>query len=124
MTKAEEIHAEVTRLTDDEGLSKPDAFRRVAEARGLAYHSVRGAFYGHARKANSGSRSRSRRRETTTEDALADARRALERSIQNIDREVEAAKERAEEARAEAEALEASASERKQAIAERLEALT
>jgi hypothetical protein len=121
MTKAQEIHAEVTTLVD-EGRSKPDAFRQVAKARGIAYDSVRGAFYGANRKP-SGSGSRTRRRETTTEDALADARKALQRSIENIDREVETAAQRAAEAQAEAEALTASAEERKQAIRERLEAL-
>jgi hypothetical protein len=69
------------------------------------------------------SKPRTRRRETTPDDALADARAALERAIESIDREVEVAKTRAEEAQAEYDALKGSAAKRKKTITERLEAL-
>jgi hypothetical protein len=122
-TKAEEIWDEVNALVAA-GTKKADAFKQLAEKYGQPVDSMRGAYYGHKRKAEGGeSRPRTRRRETTPEDALADARAALERSIAAIDREIEAAEERASEATAEAEALKASAAERKKAITQRLEAL-
>ena len=122
-TKAEEIFNRAHALMD-EGLSRTDAFKKIASESGRKYDSVRGAYYSHKLKAEgSVSSSRPRRRETTADSALADARASLERSIASIDREVEVAEERASEAAAEAEALKASAAERKQAITERLETL-
>jgi len=122
-TKAQEIYDRAHELMG-EGVSRTDAFKKIATETGLKYDSVRGSFYSHKLKAEGGSsRTRTRRRETTPEDALASARASLERSIENIDREVEAAEERASEATAEAKALKASAAERKKAITERLEAL-
>ena len=123
MTKAEEIFTRTHELMG-EGMSRTDAFRKIAADTGRKYDSVRGAYYTHKLKAEGGEpRSRPRRRETTPEDALADARASLERSIASIGREVEVAEERATESVAEAKALKASAAERKQAITERLEAL-
>jgi hypothetical protein len=122
-TKAQEIYEQTHRLMD-EGMSRTDAFRKIAADTGRKYDSVRGSYYTHKLKAEGGtSTARPRRRETKPEDALADARTALERSIQSIDREVEAAKTRAQEAAAEYEAIRGSAEERKTAIAERLESL-
>jgi hypothetical protein len=123
-TKAEEIY-DRTRQMMSEGVNRTDAFKRIAEETGLKYDSVRGSFYGQKAKAEGtgGRSSRPRRRETTPEDALADARASLERSITAIDREVTTAEERASEATAEAKALKASAADRKKAITERLEAL-
>ncbi len=121
MTKAQEVYEKVNTLIEG-GLSRPDAFKQVASEYGQPVGSIRGSFYSHSRGASGGS-SRPRRRETTPEDALADARAALERSIDSIDREVETAGERAKEAKAEHDALKASAAERKAMIAERLEAL-
>jgi predicted component of type VI protein secretion system len=120
MTKAEEVQQKVNALVES-GVSKADAFRQLSEHYGQPVSSIRGAFYAASR--GEGGRTRTRRRQTTPEDALADARAALERAIEAIDREVEAAAERAKEARAEHEALKASAAERKQAIAARMEAL-
>jgi hypothetical protein len=123
MTKAEEVFTKVEALVAS-GTAKRDAFKQLAEEYGQPVDSVRGSYYGHKRKAEGGTASpRTRRRETTPEDALADARTSLERSIASIDREVEAAKARATEAAAEYEAIRGSAEERKTAITERLEAL-
>jgi hypothetical protein len=121
MTKAQEVYEKVTGLIDG-GMSRPDAFKQVAGEYEQPVNSIRGSFYSYSRGATGGG-SRPRRRETTPEDALSDARAALERSIEAIDREVEVASERAAEAKAEHEALKASAAERKAAISERLEAL-
>ena len=123
MTKAQEIYDKVNELVAS-GVEKADAFRQVSESLNRPFDSVRGSYYSHKKKIEGGeSRPRTRRRETTPEDALADARASLERSIQAIDREIEVAEDRASEAAAEAKALKASAAERKKSIAERLEAL-
>ncbi len=123
MTKAQEIYDKVNELVAS-GVEKSAAFRQLTEAADRPYDSIRGSYYSHKKKVEGGqSRPRTRRRETTPEDALADARASLERSITAIDREVDVAEERAAEATAEAKALKASAAERKKAITERLEAL-
>ena len=125
MTKAQEIYEEIEKRIAA-GTDKADAFKQLAEETGRPYDSLRGSYYTHKRKLESGEGikpSRTRRRETTPDDALADARAALERAVSSIDREIEAAEERATESAAEAKALKASAAERKQAITERLEAL-
>jgi hypothetical protein len=120
-SKAEEVHSRVEALVE-QGVPKPEAFKQVAEHYQQPVNSIRGSFYAFTSGKGNG-KGRPRRRETTPEDALADARAALERSIQAIDREVEAAEDRASEAAAEAKALKESAAARKQAITERLEAL-
>jgi len=123
VTKAQEIYDRVEGMIAS-GTEKADAFRQIAEEAGRPFDSVRGSYYSHKKKLEGGeSKPRTRRRETTPDDALADARAALERAIDSIDREVEAAKSRADEAKAEYDALKGSAAERKQAITERLEAL-
>jgi hypothetical protein len=123
VTKAQEIYDQVNELVAS-GVEKADAFKKLAEESGLPYDSIRGSYYSHKKKLDGGERKpRPRRRETTPEDALADARASLERSVASIDREVEVAEERAAESAAEAKALKASATERKKAITERLEAL-
>ena len=105
-------------------MTKANAFKELATQYGQPVDSIRGSYYSHKKKLEGGeSKPRTRRRETTPDDALADARAALERAIQSIDREVEVAKARADEAKAEHEALKASAADRKKAITERLEAL-
>jgi predicted nucleic acid-binding Zn-ribbon protein len=122
-TKAQEIYEKVNELVDT-GVEKAEAFKQLSATLGRPYDSVRGSYYSHKTKIEGGkTNSRPRRRETTPEDALADARASLERSITNIDKEVEAAKSRADEAKAEYEALKASAASRKQAITERMGAL-
>jgi hypothetical protein len=123
VTKAQEIYDKVNELVAS-GVDKADAFRQLSESLNRPFDSVRGSYYSHKKKIEGGeSRPRTRRRETTPEAALADARASLERSIASIDREVEVAEDRAREAAAEAKALKASAAERKQTITERLEAL-
>jgi hypothetical protein len=122
-TKAQQIFEEVEKRIAS-GVEKADAFKQLADETGRPYDSVRGSYYSHKKKLEGGeSKPRTRRRETTPDDAIADARAALERAIASIDREIEAAKARADEAKAEYEALKASTAERKEAITERLEAL-
>ena len=122
-TKAEEVYDKVETLVAS-GTSKAEAFKQLAREYGQPVDSVRGAYYGEKRKREGGGKSsRPRRRETTPEDALADARASLERSVAAIDREVETARERADEAKAEYEALKSSATERKKAITNHLHAL-
>jgi len=122
MTKAEEVFAKVEELVVG-GMTKADAFKQLAKQYGQPVNSIRGSYYQHTRRVNGESGSKPRRRETTPEDALADARAALERAIVSVDREVEAARNRAEEAKREYEALKSSAADRKQAIAAKLDAL-
>jgi hypothetical protein len=124
-TKAQEIYDRVNELVDS-GVEKAEAFKQLSATLERPYDSVRGSYYSHKKKIEGGSEtrpSRTRRRETTPEDALADARAALERALEAIDREAEAAGERAREATAEYEALKKSAQAKKDAIAERLEVL-
>jgi hypothetical protein len=125
-TKAQEIYEEVERRVAS-GVEKADAFKALAEETGRPFDSLRGSYYGWKRKLEGGESaskpSRTRRRETTPDDALADARAALERAVESIDREVEVAKARSDEAKAEYEALRDSAKERKETITTRLEAL-
>jgi len=125
VTKAQAIYDAVEKLIAA-GTDKADAFKQLAGEAGRPYDSIRGSYYSHKKKIEGGDNAkpaRTRRRETTPDDALADARAALQRAIDSIDREVEAAKARADEAKAEYDALNGSAAERKQAITERLEAL-
>jgi hypothetical protein len=123
VTKAQEIYDEVEKRIAT-GTDKADAFKELAKERDRPYDSIRGSYYSHKKRIEGGeTKPRTRRRETTPDDALADARAALERAIASIDREVEVAKTRSDEAKAEYEALKASAADRKKAITERLEAL-
>ncbi len=121
VTKAQGVYERVEELIDG-GMDRPDAFRKLAEELGIQHNSVRGAYYSHQRTLNGGS-SRTRRRETSPADAVADARAVLERALGSIDQEVELAAERAAEAKAEADVLKASAPERKKEIQARLKAL-
>jgi chromosome segregation ATPase len=125
-TKAQEIYEEVEKRIAA-GVEKADAFKALAEETGRPFDSLRGSYYGWKRKLEGGEPNakpaRTRRRSTTPDDALADARAALERAIGSIEREIEGAKARADEAQAEYEALRDSAKERKEAISTRLEAL-
>jgi hypothetical protein len=126
VTKAQEIYEEVEQRIAS-GVDKADAFKALAEETGRPFDSLRGSYYSHKRKIEGGGAgakpARTRRRETTPDDALADARAALERAIGSIDREVEVSKGRSEEAKAEYEALRDSAKERKEAITQRLKGL-
>lgn len=122
-TKAEDVYSR-THVLMEQGMSRTEAFDKIAEEEQRPKDSIRGSYYSHKKKLEGGeSKPRTRRRETTPEDALADARASLERSIAAIDREVEAAEDRAAESAAEAKALKESATARKKAITERLQAL-
>jgi len=121
MTRAQEVYEKVNQLMES-GTERPDAFKKVAEELGIQVNSVRGSYYSHSRADGNG-KSRTRRRQTLPEDALADARATLERSLDAIDRECAAADERAAESAREAKELKDSAAARKKAISEHLEAL-
>lgn len=121
VTKAQEVYEKVEELVAG-GMDRPDAFRQLAEELGIQFNSVRGGYYTHKRTLEGGA-SRTRRRETSPDDAVASARAVLERAIEDIDKEVEQAQERAAEATAEADALKQSAPERKKEIQARLKAL-
>ncbi len=122
MTKAQEVYEKVEALTAG-GMKKADAFKQLAREYGQPVNSIRGSYYQHTTADSTGSGRTPRRRETTVEDAMADARKALERALASVDREVDTAKQRSEEAKAEHDALKASAPERKATIAAKLEAL-
>jgi hypothetical protein len=123
-TKAQEIYEKVNALMEG-GMSRPDAFKQLAEEYKQPVGSLRGSYYSYPRGAtgNDNGKSRPRRRETTADDALADARAALERAMDSIDKEIETAKARSDEARAEYEDMKSSAKDRKDAIAAKLKAL-
>jgi chromosome segregation ATPase len=122
MTKAEEVFTKVEELVAG-GKTKADAFKQLAEHYSQPVDSLRGSYYTWKSHLDGGGTRRPRRRETTPEDALADARMALERAIESVDREVAEAKTRSDEAKAEHDALKASALERKKAIQEKLDVL-
>lgn len=116
-TKAQQTHEKVIALVDG-GMTKAEAFKQLAAEYGQPVDSVRGAFYGHKRalergdEQGNGERSRtavrrSRKRETTTEDAVASAVATLHGAIDAIEVELETARERAEEATGEYEAMKA-----------------
>jgi outer membrane murein-binding lipoprotein Lpp len=114
LTKAQEIHDEVNRLMK-EGVERADAFRQIADRLGIKFDSARGAYYSHRKaigQSGGGSPRRTRKRETTPEDAVASAVATLRAAIDSIEIEVETARERAEEAQAEYEAMRAASSGR------------
>jgi RNA processing factor Prp31 len=121
MTKAQEIYERVEALVAS-GTKKADAFRQVAEEYGQPFNSMRGAYYAYTRSSGQ-SAPRSRKRQTTTEDAIESAVIVLNRAIASIDGEIEVAKERAEEAKAEYEHLRDTAEDRKAAIQAKIDAL-
>jgi len=124
-TKAQQTYERIDALVDD-GMQKAAAFRQLAAEYDQPVDSVRGAYYGHKRALERGDEPgegrsriaarRSRKRETTTEDAVASAVATLRRAIDSIDVELEAARERAEEASAEYEAIKGAAGGRIEAI--------
>jgi hypothetical protein len=122
-TRAEQVYMRVHELMDTQGINQSDACRAVAEETGLQFNSVRGAYQSHRSKLAGGT-SRPKRRETTPDDAVADAIKTLERALENIDREVEQAGTRAREATEEAKAQKASAADRKAAIQQKIDALS
>jgi hypothetical protein len=108
MTKAQQTYERVNALVDG-GMQKAAAFKQLAEEYGQPVDSVRGAYYGHKRIVETGGQPgtgrRSRKRETTTQDAIASAVATLEAAIDSMQIELEAARERATEAQAEYEAM-------------------
>jgi hypothetical protein len=114
MTKAQQTYERINALVDG-GTPKADAFKQLAEEYSQPVDSVRGAYYGHKRVIETGGQPgtgrsgvrRSRKRETTTQDAIASAVATLEAAISSIEVELEVARERADEATAEFEAMEA-----------------
>src|SRR5579863_9377524 len=114
-TKAQEVYEDIQKRIAS-GTERADAFKELAKETGRSADSLRGSFYGFKRKLdageNPGRTPRTRRRETTPEAALADARAALERAVDSIDREVQLAKERADAAAEEYKELRGSAEQR------------
>ena len=121
MTKAQEVYERVEALVAS-GVRKADAFRQAAEEYGQPFNSIRGAYYAHTRTLT-GTPARSRKRETTTADAVESATAVLTRAIEAIDAEIAHAKERAEQAKADYEHLRETAQERKQSIQTKIDAL-
>jgi uncharacterized protein YoaH (UPF0181 family) len=126
MTKAQQVYERIEALVAS-GLTKAEAFRRLAEELGQPAKSLQGAYYQHTKKlaggGNGGGTRRTRKRETTPADALEDAKAVLEKAVEDIGAEIEQAKERADEAKREYEAMKASANERKEAITAKIKAL-
>ena len=122
MTKAQEVYERVEALVAS-GMKKADAFRQAAEEFGQPFNSMRGAYYAHTRSTGQ-SAPRTRKRQTTTEDAIDSAVIVLNRAIASIDGEIEVAKARAAEAKAEYEHLRDTAEERKAAIQAKIDALS
>jgi hypothetical protein len=120
-SKAEQVWNEVNERVAA-GATKPEAFAALAERYGQPVNSMRGAYYAHSRKVNTGT-SRPRKRETTPADAVESAKAALRRGIESIDREAAVAHERAQEMAAEARALADSAEARKAEIESKIAAL-
>ena len=109
MTKAQVTFERINALVDG-GMQKADAFKQLAEEYAQSTDSVRGAYYTAKRQVEGGTgtpRSRSRKRETTTEDAVASAVATLRGACESIEFELQTARERAEEAKAEYEAMKA-----------------
>jgi len=126
MTKAQEVYERVEALVAS-GVRKADAFRQVADEFGQPFNSMRGAYYAHTRAIGQSTPTgprRTRKRETTTEDAIEQATIVLTRAIDAIDGEIELAKARADEAKAEYEHLRDTAKERKAAIQAKIDSLT
>ena len=125
MTKAQQVYERIEALTAS-GLTKAEAFRQLEGELGQPAKSLQGAYYQHTKKLGGGAngpKGRTHKRETTPADALDSAKAVLEEAIDSIDAEIEQAKSRADEAKAEYDAMNASATERKQAIAAKLKAL-
>ena len=106
MTKAQQTYERINALVDG-GMQKAAAFKQLAEEYGQPVGSVRGAYYGHKRIVETGgqpgtgrsSGRRPRKRETTTQDAIASAVATLRSACDSIEIELEAARDRATEAR-------------------------
>jgi len=125
MTKAQQTFERINALVDG-GTAKADAFKQLAGEYGQSTDSVRGAYYTAKRQLEGGTgapRSRSRKRETTTEDAVASAVATLRGACESIEFELETARERADEAQAEYEAMKAASGGRIKEIAAKIAVL-
>jgi hypothetical protein len=125
-TKAQQTYERIEALLA-EGMSKGDAYRQLAAEYGQPVESVRGA-YSTGRRQTTGEtstrgRARSKKRETTAEDAIERAVVELETSIEAIEEEVEASRAQAEEAQAEHEMLKETAAPRIARIRAKIDAL-
>lgn len=122
MTKAQQTYERIEQLMEA-GTSRTDAFKQIAEEHGQPVASIRGAYYTGRKQAGEGGTTRTRKRETTAEDAVQAAIVTLRRSIEKIDAEIEVAANRALEAQAEHEAMRESADPRKKEIEQKIAAL-
>lgn len=122
MTKAQEAYERVEALVAS-GVRKADAFRQVAEELQQPLNSIRGAYYAHTRTLGLPASPRQRKAGTTNGDPIEQATSVLSRALEAIDAEVTDARSRVENAKAEYEHLRDTASERKQAIQAKIEAL-
>lgn len=122
MTKAQEVFERVEALIAS-GVTKAEAFRKIADELGRPYDSIRGSYYGAQRTGSGGStRSRGPKR-TTAEAAIESAVIALNRAIAGIDAEIETAKQRIEQAKTDHEQLKSTANIRKAQIQTKIDAL-
>lgn len=127
-TKALQVYERIEALVMQEGLSKADAFRKLAGEFDQPVNSVRGAYYTGRRQSLGESaaprRARRRFRDTSPEGAVHAAVSALESAIDAIEQEVFDAEDRAREASNEHAELAASAKTRIAQIRIKIEALT
>ena len=127
MTKAQDTYERIEALIAA-GRTRAEAFRELAAEFGQPVDSIRGAYYLGRRQANGDTGTsrvrRTRKRETTAQDAVVAAVATLENAIEAIGREVETARERAEESRAEYEAMEAASGRRIEEIQAKIAVLT
>ena len=116
-TKAQQTYERVNTLVEG-GTPKAEAFKQLASEYGQPVTSVRGAYYSAKRVLEGGDPSprRSRKRETTPDDAVAAAVATLEAAVDAIEQELLAAGQRATEAQAEYEAMQATAAARTEEI--------
>lgn len=128
MTKAQQTYERIEALVA-RGTDRAAAFQQLSEEYRQPLHSVRSAYYVGRKQANGEDTGtsrprRSRKRETTEQDAVERAVASLENSISDIESEVELAAERALEASAEHEALQQMSGPRIEAIRAKIAALT
>lgn len=120
-TKAQQTYERIEALKS-EGMSQPDAIRKLAEEYGQSTDSVRGAYYTGRKQATGEAAATPRsarprqQRETTDTDAIGWAVATLENAITSIESEVEQARVRAVEAKAEYESISKSAGPRIETI--------
>jgi hypothetical protein len=77
VSRAQDIRERIDAMVEA-GTERPEAFRQLAAELNLKFESVRGAYYSAAQSRGGERTSKPRRCETTPEDAIADARAALE----------------------------------------------